>query len=444
MELNNVDIKIKVFGLGGGGGNAIDNMIINDVQGVDFAIANTDIQAMNRSCCKEKILLGSKTTKGMGAGADPEVGRKACVESEAEIAEAMKGYDMVFLAAGLGGGTGTAACSCFAEIARQLGILSVAIVTKPFSFEGKKREKYAEEGLSQLLKAADATVVVSNNNLKALIGRRPLSEAFKVADDTLRSGVQAITDLINGSALINLDFADVCATLRDQGHAVLGIGLSKNDSENPASDAARAAVTPMLLENSIKGAKQAIINITGGLQMSLFDAEEAVQVIREATGNDIDTIFGVAINEKMENRVMVTVIATGFEQIEKNVCKSDKKEKKMLERTSQPTYNRTTTRAEKAHSVVNTREESSGIDVLTTSTRAAMEERDRERERERAERAARMENRFQREEIKVETISDEDDNPLSFINSLRNRFEKDSSKENYSYNNKPGFFSNRK
>jgi len=200
----------------------------------------------------------------------------------------------------------------------------------------------------------------------------------------------------------------------------------------------------MLLENSIKGAKQAIINITGGLQMSLFDAEEAVQVIREATGNDIDTIFGVAINEKMENRVMVTVIATGFEQIEKNVCKSDKKEKKMLERTSQPTYNRTTTRAEKAHSVVNTREESSGIDVLTTSTRAAMEERDRERERERAERAARMENRFQREEIKVETISDEDDNPLSFINSLRNRFEKDSSKENYSYNNKPGFFSNRK
>lgn len=322
MDMN-LDIKIKVYGLGGGGGNAVENMIRHGVEGVDFALANTDLQVLNRSQCEEKILLGENTTMGLGAGANPDIGRKACMESQDAIEESMKGYDMVFLATGMGGGTGTAAVSCFAQAARKLGILCVAIVTKPFSFEGRKRTNYAEEGMKTLLESADSTVIVSNNNLIQLIGKRPLKEAFQIADNTLRSGVQSITDLITKPSLINLDFADVRTTLKDRGHAILGVGVSES-SENAAREAAESAVTPLLLENSIRGARQTIINIAGGANTSLFDAEDAVAVVREKAGTDIDTIFGVSIDENLGDKIVVTVIATDFEEDEpvKNFAES--------------------------------------------------------------------------------------------------------------------------
>lgn len=312
MDMN-LDIKIKVYGLGGGGGNAVENMIRHGVEGVDFALANTDLQVLNRSQCEEKILLGKNTTMGLGAGANPDIGRKACIESQDAIEESMRGYDMVFLATGMGGGTGTAAVSCFAQAAKKLGILCVAIVTKPFSFEGRKRTNHAEEGMKTLLESADSTVIVSNNNLIQQIGRRPLKEAFQIADNTLRSGVQSITDLITRPSLINLDFADVRTTLKDRGHAILGVGMS-DSSENAAREAAESAVTPLLLENSIRGARQTIINIAGGANTSLFDAEDAVAVVREKAGTDIDTIFGVSIDESLGDKIVVTVIATDFEE----------------------------------------------------------------------------------------------------------------------------------
>lgn len=405
--LNDINIKIKVYGLGGGGGNAVDNMIANGIKNVDFAIANTDIQALNRSKCAEKILLGKKTTNGLGAGADPEVGRKACLESETEIAESMKGYDMVFLAAGMGGGTGTASTVCFAQVAKELGILSVAIVTKPFSFEGKKRVQQAEGGLTQLLEVADSTVVVSNNNLMGLIGRKPLAEAFKVADDTLRNGVQAITDLIDTKALINLDFADVCTTLRNQGHAILGIGFSEK-AENAAIEAATKAVTPLLLENSIKGANQAIVNITGGNQVTLFDAEDAVSVIRKSTENDIDTIFGVAIDEKMQNKIMVTVIATGFstESITKNVVKNERQT--TLARNTRS--NHFSTQAVKP--VEETRKEKE-VDLMSLDYRVSKEEP-----------------KIIGREIDLSDIDEyESSNPTGFFNSISSFLERDDEEE---------------
>lgn len=312
-NINEPTVKIKVFGLGGGGGNAVENMIAHKVEGVDFAIANTDRQALEKSKCKEKILLGVDSTGGLGAGANPNVGKKACMESKDAIINSMKGYDMIFLAAGMGGGTGTAAVAGFAEEARKLGILTVAVVTKPFTFEGRKRMEHAEKGLEDVLKVADSTVIISNNNLRSLIGRKPAREAFAVADDVLRSAVQTITNLVNKRALINLDFADVCTTMRGQGHAVLGIGIA-DIGEGGAIQAAEQAVSNKLLENSIKSATQAIINISGGPSISLFDAEDAVNRISEETETEINTIFGVDIDEDMGNKIQVTVIATGFDE----------------------------------------------------------------------------------------------------------------------------------
>ncbi len=323
-QMNDGNIKIKVYGLGGGGGNAVENMIREKIANVDFAIANTDQQAINNSKCKEKILLGVNSSKGLGAGANPDVGRKACLESKEEIANSMRGYDMVFLAAGMGGGTGTAATSCFAQIAKELNILCIAIVTKPFKFEGRKRERQAEAGLEELLKTADSTVIVSNNNLMALNGKMPLNKSFQIADKTLMGGVRTITDLVNGMALINLDFADISSTLKGMGHAVLGIAGS-TASEHKAAVAAAEAVQPELLEYSIKGAKQAIINITGGTSITLEDAEEAVEVIRQKAHTDIDTIFGIAIDEKFGEGVIVSVIATDFDNIETNKVKKEVK-----------------------------------------------------------------------------------------------------------------------
>ncbi len=311
--------KIKVFGIGGGGCNAVNRMVSEGVQGVEFYVANTDLQILDKSPVENKLILGREITKGLGAGAVPEIGRRAAQENESEIREAIKGSDMVFITAGLGGGTGTGAAPLFAKIAKEEGALTVGIVTKPFSFEGKKRMKSAEEGLADLKQYVDSLIVVSNNNLIEVIGRRPLTEAFQAADNVLRQGVQTITDLIAVPALINLDFADVKTIMENQGSALIGIGMA--EGEDKARVAAEKAIQSPLLETQISGARNAIVNITGGESITLFDAEDAMALVREAAGNDIDAIFGVAINESLGDAVIVTVIATGFddEDEEENV-----------------------------------------------------------------------------------------------------------------------------
>lgn len=312
--------KIKVFGIGGGGCNAVNRMVTDGVKGVDFYVANTDLQALNISPVKNKIILGREVTKGLGAGANPEMGRRAAQENENEIREAIKGSDMVFITTGLGGGTGTGAAPLFAKIAKEEGALTVGIVTKPFSFEGKKRMLSAAAGLDELKEYVDSLIIVSNNNLIEVIGRKPLTEAFQAADNVLRQGVQTITDLIAVPALINLDFADVKTIMENQGSALIGIGMA--DGEDKARAAAEKAIQSPLLEAQIIGARNAIVNITGGESITLFDAEDAMALVREAAGNDIDAIFGVAINEKLGDSVIVTVIATGFDEPKESIVKA--------------------------------------------------------------------------------------------------------------------------
>ena len=300
--------NIKVFGIGGGGCNAVNRMVSEGVKGVEFYVANTDLQALNISPVENKIVLGREVTKGLGAGANPEMGRRAAQENENEIREAIKGSDMVFIT------TGTGAAPMFAKIAKEEGALTVGIVTKPFTFEGKKRMKSAEDGLAELKQYVDSLIIVSNNNLIEVIGRRPLTEAFQAADNVLRQGVQTITDLIAVPALINLDFADVRTIMENQGSALIGIGMA--EGEDKARAAAEKAIQSPLLEAQITGASNAIVNITGGESITLFDAEDAMALVREAAGNDIDAIFGVAINEKLGDSIIVTVIATGFDKEE--------------------------------------------------------------------------------------------------------------------------------
>lgn len=303
--------KIKVIGVGGAGCNAVNRMVDEGMQGVEFFIANTDLQVLNVSPVINKIELGREVTKGLGAGADPEMGRKAALESEDEIREALRGADMVFVTAGLGGGTGTGASPLIAKIAQEEGALVVGIVTKPFGFEGPKRLAKAADGLSELSSFVDSLIIVSNNQLLEVIGRIPMGEAFKEADNVLRQGVQTITDLIAVPAMINLDFADVRTVMSGQGSALIGIGMAQG--ENKSMEAAQKAITSPLLEAQIDGARNAIVNITGGDTISIQDASEAVDYIRSAAGNDIDIIFGIAINENIGDSIIVTVIATGFE-----------------------------------------------------------------------------------------------------------------------------------
>lgn len=313
MEENYEQVaKIKVIGVGGGGNNAVNRMVENGVQGVEFFVANTDVQVLRRSKVDNKIALGGKITKGLGAGGNPEVGKKAAMESENDIREVLDGADMVFIAAGMGGGTGTGAAPVFAKIAKEMGALTVGIITRPFKFEGKRRNQLALEGIEELRKNVDSIIVVANDRLLQLIGGRPMSEAFGEADNVLRQGVQTITDLIAIPAFMNLDFADVCSVMKDKGNALIGIGMASGD--NKARDAAQAAIASPLLDVSVAGAKDAIINITGGPNISLFDANIALETITEEVGDDINTYLGVAINENLDDEVIVTVIATGFEQ----------------------------------------------------------------------------------------------------------------------------------
>lgn len=307
LEYNQI-AKIKVFGIGGAGSNAVNRMVQEGVQGVEFYVANTDLQALDVSPVANKIQLGKE---GLGAGGNPDNGRKAAVESEDSIRKAIEGADMVFLTAGLGGGTGTGASPLFAKIAKELGCLTVGIVTQPFSFEGKKRLVQSEQGLEQLKEYVDSLIIISNNKVLEVIGHIPFEDAFKEADNILRQGVQTITDLIAVPAMINLDFADIKSVMEGQGSALFGIGMA--DGEDKAKEAANRAIQCPLLEASISGAKSAIINVTGGASMSAYDASEAVDFIREAAGNDIDIIFGVAINDKIGDSIIVSVIATGFD-----------------------------------------------------------------------------------------------------------------------------------
>ena len=311
--------KIKVFGIGGAGSNAVNRMVQDGVQGVEFYVANTDLQALEVSPVANKIQLGNE---GLGAGGNPDNGRKAAVESESEIRRAMEGADMVFLTAGLGGGTGTGASPLFAKIAKELGCLTVGIVTKPFSFEGKRRMVQAEQGLEQLKEYVDSLIIISNNRVLEVIGHIPFEDAFKEADNILRQGVQTITDLIAVPAMINLDFADIKSVMEGQGSALIGIGMASG--ENKAEEAAQKAIQSPLLEAQITGAKSAIVNVTGGASMSAYDAQEAVDYIREAAGSDIDIIFGVAINDKIGDSIIVTVIATGFDLPEPELIETDR------------------------------------------------------------------------------------------------------------------------
>jgi cell division protein FtsZ len=303
--------SLKVVGVGGGGTNAVNRMIAAGLRGVDFIAMNTDAQALSQSNAQTKIQLGARLTKGLGAGGVPEVGLKAAEESRDAIAAALKGADMVFITAGLGGGTGTGGTPVVAECAKEAGALTVGVVTKPFSFEGRRRATQAERGLADLRDKVDTLITIPNDRLLAVVDRKtPIVEAFRVADDVLRQGVQGISDLIAVPGLINLDFADVKAVMLDTGSALMGIGVGTGDDR--CTDAAKAAISSPLLEASIEGAKGVLLNITGGPDLGLFEVTDAAAIVAEACDEDANIIFGAVIDEGLKDQVRVTVIATGF------------------------------------------------------------------------------------------------------------------------------------
>lgn len=325
LEIDQI-AKIKVIGVGGGGGNAVNRMIESGIKGVDFIVANTDLQVLNASKAPLKIQIGAELTGGRGAGSKPDIGREAALESRSEIEAALEGADMVFVTCGMGGGTGTGAAPIVASIAQELGALTVGIVTKPFSFEGKKRMDQAIVGLDELKKHVDTLIVIPNDRLREIIDKStPLLASFKEVDNVLMRGVQSISDLIAVAGLINLDFADVKSVMEKRGNALIGIGIGAG--ENRATEAAKQAVSSPLLETSISGATDAIINVTGGENLTLFEVEEAAEVIRTSANTDINTIFGAVINENLNDEIIVTVIATGFEDADKSkVAATTKKE----------------------------------------------------------------------------------------------------------------------
>lgn len=303
---------IKVVGVGGGGTNAVNRMVDAGLKGVEFIAINTDAQALLMCDADVKIHIGGKITRGLGAGADPEIGRAAAEESRDELREALKGADMVFVTAGKGGGTGTGGAPIIAEIARDLGALTVGVVTKPFSFEGRKRAMQAEQGIEALSRKVDTLIIIPNDRLLQVVERRTsIIEAFRVADDVLRQGIQGITDLITVPGLINLDFADVRTIMRNAGSALMGIGVASG--ENRGVEAARAAISSPLLESSIEGATGVLLNITGGPNMGLFEVNEAAEVISSAADSEANVIFGAVVDDSMGDQMRVTVIATGFD-----------------------------------------------------------------------------------------------------------------------------------
>lgn len=304
---------IKVIGVGGGGGNAINRMVDEGVSGVEFIAANTDVQALSSTKAETVIQLGPKLTRGLGAGGQPEVGRKAAEESEEVITEAISGADMVFITAGMGGGSGTGAAPVIARIAKGLGALTVGVVTRPFGFEGSKRGQFAVEGINELREHVDTLLIISNNNLLEIVDKKtPLLEALSEADNVLRQGVQGITDLITNPGLINLDFADVKTVMANKGNALMGIGIGSG--EERVIEAARKAIYSPLLETTIDGAEDVIVNVTGGLDMTLIEAEEASEIVNQAAGHGANIWLGTSIDESMKDEIRVTVVATGVRQ----------------------------------------------------------------------------------------------------------------------------------
>ena len=303
---------IKVIGAGGGGGNAVNRMIKAGLTGVDFWAMNTDAQVLKMSLAENKIQLGSKLTEGLGAGGDPSVGEKAAEETRDQIVQALDGADMVFVTAGMGGGTGTGAAPVIAKIAKELGALTIGVVTKPFSFEGKRRMNQAQQGLEKLKETVDALIVIPNDKLLEVVERRTtMKEAFQVVDEVLLRGVQGISDIITVPGLINVDFADVKAVMQSSGSALMGIG--KGSGEGRAMEAAKQAINSPLLETSINGASGIIMNVTGGSDMTLFEVTEAAQVIHDAVAEDAIVTFGSVIDDRIQGEIQITVIATGFE-----------------------------------------------------------------------------------------------------------------------------------
>jgi len=303
---------IKVVGVGGGGSNAVNRMIRADLMGVEFISVNTDAQALLLSDAPHKIRVGDKITKGLGAGADPAVGRKAAEEDSEKLYEALKEADMVFVTAGMGGGTGTGAAPIIAEIAKDIGALSVAVVTKPFQFEGAKRRLIAEQGIQELVDKVDTLIVIPNDRLLQVVEKKTsMVDAFRIADDVLRQGVQGISDLITVPGLINLDFADVKTIMTNAGSALMGIGHGTGESR--ASDAARQAIMSPLLEQSIDGARGVLFTITGGPDLTLFEVNEAAEIIHDAADPEANIIFGAVIDDRMSGEVKISVIATGFD-----------------------------------------------------------------------------------------------------------------------------------
>lgn len=329
--------NIKVVGVGGGGNNAVNRMIESDVKGIDFIIVNTDRQALFSSKAETKIQIGEKLTRGLGAGANPEIGKKAAEESKNEILEALKGSDMVFITAGMGGGTGTGAAPVVAEIAKELGILTVGVVTKPFMFEGKRRMVHAEKGIEDLKTRVDTLVTIPNDRLLQIVEKKtPITEAFRIADDVLKQGIQGISDLIAVPGLVNLDFADVKTIMLDQGLAHMGIGRASG--ENRATEAAKQAIQSPLLETSINGAKGVLLNITGGSNLGLFEVNEAADIIKQAVDPDANIIFGAVVDENLKDDIKITVIATGFNNVSKPVINTLKQNIK-LENKDEKTNN---------------------------------------------------------------------------------------------------------
>ncbi|PKR78542.1 cell division protein FtsZ [Halalkalibacillus sediminis] len=308
---------IKVIGCGGGGSNAVNRMIEHGVQGVEFIAVNTDAQALNLSKAETKLQIGEKLTRGLGAGANPEVGKKAAEESREVLEEALQGADMVFVTAGMGGGTGTGAAPVIAQVARDIGALTVGVVTRPFLFEGRKRSTQATSGVDSLKESVDTLIVIPNDRLLEIVDKNtPMLEAFREADNVLRQGVQGISDLIAVPGLINVDFADVKTIMSDKGSALMGIGVATGESR--ATEAAKKAISSPLLETSIDGAHGVLMNISGGANLSLYEVQEAAEIVTSAADQEVNVIFGSVINENLTEEIVVTVIATGFDEVSKS------------------------------------------------------------------------------------------------------------------------------
>ncbi|MFB4162579.1 cell division protein FtsZ [Alteribacillus sp. JSM 102045] len=328
--------QIKVIGVGGGGSNAVNRMIENGLQGVEFIAVNTDAQALQLSEAETKLQLGGKLTRGLGAGANPEIGKKAAEESKEQIEEALTGADMVFITAGMGGGTGTGAAPVIAEVAKEIGALTVGVVTRPFTFEGRKRSGQASTGITSLKEKVDTLIVIPNDRLLEIVDKNtPMLEAFREADNVLRQGVQGISDLIAVPGLINLDFADVKTIMSEKGSALMGIGIATG--ENRAAEAAKKAISSPLLETSVDGAQGVLMNITGGTNLSLFEVHEAAEIVSDASDHEVNMIFGSVINENLNDEIVVTVIATGFEDNEEKQQKQPQRQAGIQQRRSQPT-----------------------------------------------------------------------------------------------------------